>query len=116
MVSIDITCKLSNITCEIMQAVIVALGGVRDADGITPPDVTDLLIDVMKHNDNGSNPYSDAEFLAAVLEAAGKLRPSSCQVMILIIIIIINNNNNSMHNIIIQNNNTSCIPLNPALH
>ena len=58
-----------------MQAVPAAVAGVRGADGFSPPEASDLLVDVLKHSDGrGPRPCNNG-LHTALVAALGRLRP-----------------------------------------
>lgn len=57
------------------QAALAALGAVRAADGGSPVDAIMLLLEVLRQNDNTGNGFSDAHYVATLLEALGNARP-----------------------------------------
>eukprot|EP00854_Cymbomonas_tetramitiformis_P000906 gene906-1420_t len=60
------------------QAVVGAIGSVRDADGVSSPsEVVDFLLEIVKYNDNCGNLWDDDMWRAALLKVLGQLRPSS---------------------------------------
>eukprot|EP00899_Mesostigma_viride_P020976 jgi/Mesvir1/28880/Mv17975-RA.1 len=57
----------------VQQAVVAGLGLLRDRAGRSPAEVVDVLVDVVKYNDNSGNPYVDDWLLAAEIDALGSL-------------------------------------------
>ena len=62
------------------QAVALAIGSVRDRQGLTPPEACDVLLDALKHADNAGNAFDDSNMLAAHAEALGHVRVQSGEV------------------------------------
>jgi hypothetical protein len=52
-----------------------SLSKVRDQRNYTPSKVVEFILDLLKFNDNFENYYSDAFYLANLLESLGNLRP-----------------------------------------
>ena len=61
----------------VRQSIPLAVAVVRDADGNSPAEAIDFLIEIMDNNDNRGNIYSDDNFLASNLHALGLCKPSS---------------------------------------
>ena len=55
----------------LQKAIPVAMAGLRNAQGVCPPEVLRFLLDLFKYNDNSKNRYSDNYYRAALVEALG---------------------------------------------
>ena len=55
----------------LQKTIPLAMGGLRNAHGICPPEVIKFLLDLFKYNDNNKNRYSDNYYRAALVEALG---------------------------------------------
>lgn len=62
------------------QAVPLALAGIKDVHGCTPPEVSDFLLDLLENEDNSINPYTNSTFLAIVYKACGMITAANEQV------------------------------------
>lgn len=62
------------------QALPLAVAAVRGADGGSPAEAAELLVEVAAGADNRGNPYDDAGLTAALVTALGGLRPRSPEV------------------------------------
>ncbi|KAK9806814.1 hypothetical protein WJX72_003626 [[Myrmecia] bisecta] len=69
----------------VSQALPVAISLARHPSGHSPPEAVDLLVDVAKYEDNRGNIYDDSNFLAAIVQALGNLRPSSREALMRIV-------------------------------
>ena len=49
----------------------LAMGGLRNAHGICPPEVLNFLLDLFKYNDNSRNSFSDNYYRANLVDALG---------------------------------------------
>lgn len=54
---------------KIQCAIPTAISKVKGADGRTPADVTQFLLDIIRHNDNRGNNFSDDYYLSILLRA-----------------------------------------------
>ena len=63
-----------------LQALPLALAAARDAKGNAFKDALELLIDVLDHVDNSGNIYDPDNFLAAALEALGRMHTDDAEV------------------------------------
>ena len=52
----------------------MALAGIKDRQGWTPPEIADFLQELLEHHDNGRNLYNADTFLTAVVSALGRLK------------------------------------------
>eukprot|EP00761_Pharyngomonas_kirbyi_P001975 gb/GECH01001979.1/.p1 GENE.gb/GECH01001979.1/~~gb/GECH01001979.1/.p1 ORF type:complete len:1731 (+),score=425.85 gb/GECH01001979.1/:1-5193(+) len=52
----------------------LAIASVRDDAGMSPSDVTDFLIDLLKNNDNSENEYVDSYYVGSIIRALGMVR------------------------------------------
>ena len=69
------------ITCvAVPQALALAIGSVRDWEGLTPPEVLDIFVDSLRDADNVGNTFDDCNMVAAHLEALGNGRVQSREV------------------------------------
>lgn len=57
-----------------LQAVPAALALVRDAEGFTPAEASDFLLELLEHDDDSTNPYAGGGLQTAVFRACGQLR------------------------------------------
>ncbi|XP_022910061.2 transcription initiation factor TFIID subunit 2 [Onthophagus taurus] len=55
----------------LQKTIPLAMGGLRNAHGICPPEVIRFLLDLFKYNDNSKNRYSDNYYRASLVEALG---------------------------------------------
>ena len=53
---------------RVQTAILEAMSQVRDEDGFAPLEVKDFLLDKLKFNDNSSNQYSDAFYVARLMK------------------------------------------------
>lgn len=60
----------------------LAIGSVRDRQGLTPPEACDVLLDALKHADNAGNAFDDSNMLAAHAEALSHVRVRSGEVRV----------------------------------
>ena len=58
------------------QTIPLALGSMRDADGYTPKESIELILQVLEYNNNEGNDFDDAEWIAAWLSGLEKVTPS----------------------------------------
>ncbi|GJQ75752.1 putative zinc ion binding protein [Trypoxylus dichotomus] len=56
----------------LQKTIPLAMGGLRNAHGICPPEVIRFLLELFKYNDNSKNRYSDNYYRAALIEALGQ--------------------------------------------
>ncbi|KAK9825158.1 hypothetical protein WJX81_006717 [Elliptochloris bilobata] len=63
------------------QALPLAVAAVRDARGVSPVEAAELLLDIAGGVDNRGNPYDDASLTAALVEALGRLRLRSPELL-----------------------------------
>lgn len=56
----------------LQKTIPLAMGGLRNAHGICPPEVIRFLLELFKYNDNSKNRYSDNYYRAALVEALGQ--------------------------------------------
>lgn len=64
----------------VLQAVIMALGVIRDENDYSPAEIADFLVELLEQNDNSVNAVEDDGFLAVLLRACGSLSVGSQQV------------------------------------
>ena len=63
----------SNLQNYFLQCSIpLAMGGLRNAHGICPPEVLGFLLDLFKYNDNSRNTLSDSYYRARLVDALGE--------------------------------------------
>ena len=67
-------------TNGLSQALPLALAAARDAKGNAFKDAVELLLDVLEHVDNSGNLYDPDNFLAAALEALGRMHTDDAEV------------------------------------
>ncbi len=63
-----------------MQALPLALAAARDVRGNAFKDALELLLDVLEHVDNSGNIYDPDNFLAAALDALGRMHTDDAEV------------------------------------
>lgn len=63
-----------------VQALPLALAAAKDAKGNAFKDAVELLLDVLEHVDNSGNLYDPDNFLAAALEALGRMHTDDAEV------------------------------------
>ncbi len=68
------------VTRCLVQALPLALAAARDAKGNAFKDALELLLDVLEHVDNSGNIYDPDNFLAAALEALGRMHTDDAEV------------------------------------
>ncbi len=64
----------------LLQALPLALAAAKDAKGNAFKDALELLLDVLEHVDNSGNIYDPDNFLAAALEALGRMHTDDAEV------------------------------------
>ncbi|KAH7306785.1 hypothetical protein KP509_22G030300 [Ceratopteris richardii] len=57
----------------VLQAIPVAISNVRGADGKSPPEAVEFILQILKHNDNSGNQYSDVFWLSSIIKSVGSL-------------------------------------------
>ncbi|XP_078444171.1 TBP-associated factor 2 isoform X2 [Wolffia australiana] len=57
----------------VLKAIPQAIASVRAADGTSPREAVEFILQLLKYNDNSGNPYSDAHWLAALVQSMGEL-------------------------------------------
>ncbi|KAI8141998.1 hypothetical protein BJV82DRAFT_616718 [Fennellomyces sp. T-0311] len=55
----------------VQKGVVIAFSQVRDLNGVTPLRVRQLLLDLLKYNDNIGNEFSDSYYIATIISALG---------------------------------------------
>ncbi|EFJ31790.1 hypothetical protein SELMODRAFT_408008 [Selaginella moellendorffii] len=60
----------------VLQAIPPAVGTVRGNQGKSPPEAVEFILNILKHNDNSGNAYSDSFWLSSVIESVGELEIS----------------------------------------
>ncbi|GLC35499.1 hypothetical protein PLESTM_000331000 [Pleodorina starrii] len=60
----------------VLQSIPACLATIRDVSFNSTPEALQLVTDILTNNDNSENLYDDSSYLAAVIEAAGLLRPT----------------------------------------
>ncbi|GMI95305.1 TBP-associated factor 2 [Hibiscus trionum] len=57
----------------VLEAIPHAVAMIRAADGKSPREAVEFILQLLKYNDNNENPYSDVFWLAALVQAVGEL-------------------------------------------
>ncbi|KAK1287753.1 hypothetical protein QJS10_CPB19g01579 [Acorus calamus] len=57
----------------VLEAIPHAVASVRAADGKSPREAVEFVLQLLKYNDNNGNPYSDVYWLAALVQSIGEL-------------------------------------------
>ncbi|KAI9278501.1 hypothetical protein BDA99DRAFT_8605 [Phascolomyces articulosus] len=55
----------------VQKGLVIAFSQVRDGNGVTPIRVRQLLLDLLKYNDNIGNEFSDSYYIATIISALG---------------------------------------------
>ncbi|KAG2226887.1 hypothetical protein INT45_010166, partial [Circinella minor] len=55
----------------VQKGLVIAFSQVRDQEGVTPIRVRQLLLDLLKYNDNIGNEFSDSYYIATIISALG---------------------------------------------
>ncbi|KAI9479594.1 hypothetical protein BDB00DRAFT_173553 [Zychaea mexicana] len=55
----------------VQKGLVIAFSQVRDENGVTPIKVRQLLLDLLKYNDNIGNEFSDSYYIATIISALG---------------------------------------------
>uniref|UniRef100_T1JF23 Transcription initiation factor TFIID subunit 2 n=1 Tax=Strigamia maritima TaxID=126957 RepID=T1JF23_STRMM len=65
--------NFTNFQHYFLQKIIpVAMAGLRNMQGVCPPDVLKFLLDLFKYNDNTKNKFSDNYYRAALIDSLGE--------------------------------------------
>ncbi|KAE8735010.1 Transcription initiation factor TFIID subunit 2 [Hibiscus syriacus] len=57
----------------VLEAIPHAVATIRAADGKSPREAVEFILQLLKYNDNNENPYSDVFWLAALVQSVGEL-------------------------------------------
>ncbi|KAK8485944.1 hypothetical protein V6N11_063558 [Hibiscus sabdariffa] len=57
----------------VLEAIPHAVAMIRAADGKSPREAVEFILQLLKYNDNNENPYSDVFWLAALVQSVGEL-------------------------------------------
>ncbi|MCO5592047.1 hypothetical protein L7F22_046041 [Adiantum nelumboides] len=57
----------------VLEAVPLAVASVRGADGKSPPEAIEFILQLLKHNDNSGNQYSDVFWLSSIITSVASL-------------------------------------------
>ncbi|KAK4749006.1 hypothetical protein SAY87_026455 [Trapa incisa] len=67
----------------VLEAIPRAVAMVRTADGKSPREAVEFVLQLLKYNDNNGNIYSDVFWLAALIESIGKLEFGQQSILLL---------------------------------
>uniref|UniRef100_A0A7N0ZVB9 Transcription initiation factor TFIID subunit 2 n=1 Tax=Kalanchoe fedtschenkoi TaxID=63787 RepID=A0A7N0ZVB9_KALFE len=67
----------------VLEAIPKALASIRASDKKSPREAVEFVLQLLKYNDNNGNPYSDAFWLAALVQCVGQLEFGQQSVILL---------------------------------
>eukprot|EP00250_Pteridium_aquilinum_P006300 c16246_g1_i1 orf=741-4946(+) len=57
----------------VLEVIPEAIANVRGADGKSPPEAVEFILQLLKHNDNSGNQFSDVFWLASIIKSVGSV-------------------------------------------